>query len=110
MLFDITIDQENFQLDIPEKLLEELKPVCEDMDKEFEGGVQMGRYWVESPGDFERCQVAADRVASAMAREDKRMLYINAAYILYKAPTLNHVTVDTEYEMQDIDIVLNAPE
>jgi len=105
MNFDITIDQENFQLDIPEKLIEELRGHCEEMEKEFDKGVQMGRYWVESPGDFERCQVAADKVASAIAREDKRMLYINAAYILFKAPNLHHVTVDSNYEMQDIDLV-----
>ncbi len=106
MIFDITIDGENFQLDIPEKLIEELQPICEDMEKDFDRGLQMGRYWVDSPDHFQRCQYAADKVASAIAREDKRMLYTYATYILSKAPNLQHVTVDSNYEMQEIDLVL----
>lgn len=104
MILNINIDQEYFELDVPDALMTELEPVIKDMDKDFEKGVQMGRFWVDEPTDEQRCQVAANNLVNAMHAENKRMLYLMSAYILSKYAEIKEVIVNSDYEMQDIDI------
>ena len=102
----INIDQEGFELDVPEQLLLETRSIVADMDKEFDRGQQMGRYWIENPDDFQRCQVVANKLVDAFCLEDKRNFYLMAAYILNKMPNAREVVVNTGSEMQDIDILV----
>ena len=106
MILNINIDQEYFELDVPDALMAELDQVIKDMDKDFEKGVQMGRFWVDEPNDEQRCQVAANNLVNAMHAENKRMLYLMSAYILSKFSDIKEVVVNSDYEMQDIDIRL----
>lgn len=104
MILNINIDQELFSLDVPDGLMTELGPIIKDMDEDFDRGVQMGRFWVDKPDDEQRCQVAANNIVNAMYTENKRMLYMLSAYILSKFPGVKEVVVNSDYEMQDIDI------
>ena len=106
MILNINIDQECFQLDVPDELMTELQPFMKDMDDDFNKGVQMARFWVDEPTDEQRCQVAANNIVNAMHAENKRMLYLMSAYILSKFSDIKEVVVDSNYEMQDIDIRL----
>ncbi|MDH5735323.1 MAG: hypothetical protein OEY87_04290 [Gammaproteobacteria bacterium] len=106
MILNINIDQEYFQLDVPDGLMTELAPIMSDMDKDFDNGIQMGRFWIDNPSDEQRCQLAANNLVNAMHAENKRMLYLMSAYILNKFPTVQEVMVNSDYEMQDIDIRL----
>ena len=106
MILNINVDQECFALDVPDALMAELGPVIKDMDKDFEKGVQMGRFWVDEPDDEQRCQVAANNLVNAMYAENKRMLYLMSAYILSKFADVKEVIVNSDYEMQEIDIRL----
>ena len=106
MILNLNIDEESFEIEIKEELLNELKPILEGMDKEYDEGAQMGRYWVDKPSDEQRCQIAANNVVGAMHRENKRMLYIMAGYIVYKFPEVKGVTVNADLEMHEIDIHL----
>ena len=104
MIFNLSLDKEEFSIDIPDALLTEVEPIVKDMDGEYDRGVQMGRYWVDNPSDEERCQVAANDLVNALHAENKRMVYLLAAYILTKFPKLKIVVIDTDLEIQEIDI------
>ncbi len=104
MIFNINIDQDSFSIEVSDELMKELTPILEDMDKEFDQGCQMGRFWVEKPSDEQRCQVSANNFVNAMHSENKRMIYLMAAYILRKFPTLRGVTINSDLEMHEIDI------
>lgn len=104
MIFNLSLDKEEFSIDIPDALLTEVAPIVKDMDAEYDRGVQMGRYWVDNPSDEERCQVAANDLVNALHAENKRMVYLLAAYILTKFPNLKIVVIDTDLEIQEIDI------
>lgn len=108
MKLHINIDQEGFDLDVPEQLLGEASVIFADMDTEFNRGQQMGRYWIEQPDNFQRCQVVANKLVDAFYREDKRNFYLMAAYILHKMPNAREVVVNTGSEIQDIDILLHG--
>lgn len=105
MKLHINIDQEGFELEVPGQLLDEAQAIFTDMDKDFDRGKQMGRYWIECPDDFQRCQIVANLLVDAFYREDKRNFYLMAAYILHKKPDAIEVVVNTGEEIQDIDII-----
>ena len=104
MIFNMSIDQETFNIDIPEGLIAEVTPIIEEMDKEFDQGCQMGRFWVDKPSDEQRCQVSANNLVNALHAENKRMVYLMAAYILSKFPQLKGVVINSDLEMHEIDI------
>lgn len=108
MILNINIDDESYELEVQETLIKELKPAFDDLDSEFDRGVQMGRFWVEKPDAEQRCQVTMNKLVSAIHQEDKRNVYIMAAFIVYKFPDVLSVTFSSEYEMQDIDIHLKS--
>lgn len=104
MIFRMSIDQEAFNIDIPDELISEVTPIIENMDKEFDQGCQMGRFWVDKPSDEQRCQVSANNLVNALHAENKRMVYLMAAYILSKFPELKGVVINSDFEMHEIDI------
>lgn len=104
MILNLNIDQESFEIEIKPELLAELTPILEQMDEEYDQGAQMGRYWVDKPSSEQRCQIAANNIVSSMHRENKRMLYIMSAYIIYKFPDIKGVTINADLEMHEIDI------
>jgi len=106
MILNLNIDQDSFGIEIKPELLEELRAIHEEMDKEYDEGAQMGRFWVEKPTDEQRCQIAVNNIVNSMHRENKRMLYIMSAYIVYKFPDIKGVTTNAETEMHEIDIHL----
>jgi len=104
MNFNITIDEESYTLEVNDGLMQELKNFHSDMDAEYDKGIQLGRYWIESPDLEQRCQLTADKVVSAIHQENIRLFYLNASYILTKFPNLKSVTVSSDFEISDIDI------
>ena len=106
MNFNITIDDESYTLEVKDELMQELKSVHDEMDAEYDRGLQLGRYWIEAPNLEQRCQFTANKVVSAIHQENIRNFYIMASYILSKFPGLKRVTVSSDFEISDIDIEL----
>lgn len=102
MNFNITIDEESYTLEVSDTIMQELQGVIKDMDVGFDKGARIGRYWIDTPSDEQRCQIAADKVVSALHQQNVRMFYQMAAYILTKLPTLKMVTVSSDFEVSDI--------
>lgn len=105
MKFNITIDQQPFELELPEGIIGEAQEFITDMDADFNRGVQLGRHWLENPSDEQRCQIAANKIVTAMHQENIRLFYLMAAYVLSKFPDLKMVTVNSDNEIDEIDIM-----
>jgi len=105
MNFNITIDQEPYTLEVSEGVMQEAQPFIADMDAELDRGVQLGRHWLDSPSDEQRCQIAANKIVTAIHQENLRMFYLMSAYILSKFPALKMVTVGSDFEIDEIDIL-----
>ncbi|HED34973.1 MAG TPA: hypothetical protein ENJ08_12310 [Gammaproteobacteria bacterium] len=104
MNFNINIDEQSYTLEVTPALMQELQSTHQEMDSDFDKGLQLGRYWIEQPGDEQRCQYVADKVVSAIHQEDIRQFYLMSSYILHKYPNLKMVTVSSDFEISDIDI------
>ena len=106
MIFNINIDQEPFTLEVSEAVIKEAQEFINEMDADFNRGVQLGRHWLDSPSDEQRCQIAINKIVGAMHQENIRLVYLMASYVLSKFPNIKMITYSSDYEIDEIDIEL----
>ena len=105
MILNIAVDGQNVDINVPDTMLSEARDFFAKMDADLDKGYQMGRYWVENPNPEQRCQIAADRLVTAIENENKNMATMMSAYILSKAPHIESVVVDSSDEIQEIHFI-----
>jgi len=105
MILKLTIDDETYNIEVPEPMLEEAKEFYAKMDADMDRGWQMSRFWVEKPDLYQRCQIVADRVLGAFHSENKKMLLLMSGYILSRVPHVEEVIVDTTGDITLTEIV-----
>jgi len=105
MILKLTIDDQTYNIDVPEQIMEEAQPFYAKMDQDMDKGWQMSRLWVEKPDLYQRCQIVADRVLGAFHTENKRMVLLMSGYILSRVPHVEEVVVDTTGDITLTEIV-----
>ncbi len=105
MILKFTIDDQTYEIDVPEQVIEEGREFYDKMDRDLDKGWQMSRFWVENPDLYQRCQIVSDRILGAFHTENKRMLLLMAGYILSRVPHIDEVIVDTSGDITLTEIV-----
>ena len=105
MLLNVAIDGQNVDINVPDSMLSEAREFFAKVDSDLDKGYQMGRYWVDNPNGEQRCQIAADKLVTAIENENKNMATMMSAYILSKAPHIESVVIDSSDEIQEIHFV-----
>lgn len=101
MLLKAIIDDQELSLEIPEQILEQGQPFFAKLDADMDQGWQMSREWIARPTQIERCQIVADKLLTALEKENDRLGMLMAGYLLSRLPGLETVTLDTHGEMQN---------
>ena len=91
-------------INIPDSLLTEATDYFEMMDKSMENGYQMSQYWVEKPDTFQRCQIAADKLLTALHTHNENTYTLMAAYILSRLPDTKIVALSPDGDMNEHNI------
>ena len=105
MQITLYIDDKQQTLDISDDILKEGEDFFKIMDRDMDKGWQMSREWVDSPNVIQRCQIAADKMLSAIASENETLLMLLAGYILTRAPGVQGVRIDTNGEMAETELL-----
>ena len=105
MILNVAIDGQSVDINVPDSMLSEARDFFEKIDSDLDKGYQMGQYWIENPGPEQRCQIAADKLVTAIENENKNMATMMSAYILSKAPHIESVVVNSSDEIQEIDFL-----
>lgn len=105
MILKLTIDDQTYEIDVPEQIMQEAQEFYARMDQDMDKGWQMSRLWVEKPDLYQRCQIVADRVLGAFHTENKRMVLLMSGYILSRVPHVEEVVVDTSGDITLTEIV-----
>ncbi len=105
MLLNVAVDGQNVDINVPDSMLSEAHDFFVKMDTDLDKGYQMGRYWVDNPDGEQRCQIAADKLVTAIENENRNMATMMSAYILSKAPHIESVVIDTSDEIQEIHFI-----
>ena len=108
MLLKAIIDDQELSLEVPEQLLQQGQAFFAKLDADMDQGWQMSREWVARPNQIERCQIVADKLLTALEKENDRLGVLMAGYLLSRLPGLEAVTLDTHGEMQNTLFTLAA--
>lgn len=101
MKLTIVIDNQTRDLQLPETILEDGESFFQKMDSDMNKGWQMGPDYIESPNQVQRCQIAADKILTAIDTENENLLYLMAGYIVSRMPEVKSIDINTTGELSD---------
>ena len=107
MILKVTIDEKTFPLEVNEEMIVRADNAFKKMDGDMNRGWQMSRVWVENPSDLQRCQIAADKMLTAIQQENKATVGLMAAYIMNKLPGIIAIDIDTSGDMTLTEIEMS---
>jgi hypothetical protein len=115
MRLTVRLEETQYNIDIPEEMLSgDGEAFFRQMDQDMDKGWQMSMDFVENPGQLQRCQIAANRLHTALETENRTLVQLMAAYIVTRMPGTTVVELNETGEMQDIefsqDTSLQAPD
>ncbi|MDQ7016753.1 MAG: hypothetical protein Q9N68_10310 [Gammaproteobacteria bacterium] len=106
MKLKVTVEGESFPIEVPEVILQGADAFFQQLDADMDRGWQMSRDWIEAPDQYQRCQIVADKIVSALHRQNQKMGVLLAAYILKRVPGIQEVVVDTTGEMGETELIV----
>ena len=95
----ITVDADQYRIEVPDEVVAEGEDFFARMDADMDRGWQMSREWVEQPGTRERCQIAADKILTALHTENEALSMMMAGYILSRLPGVTGVRIINDGDM-----------
>ena len=90
----------SYSINVPASLMVEAQDFFTKMDKDMNCGWQMSRWWVPDPDENQRCQIVADKLLTAMTKNDESLAQLMCAYILKTKPTTRRIQINTDGEIQ----------
>ncbi|MDH5711049.1 MAG: hypothetical protein OEZ15_05235 [Gammaproteobacteria bacterium] len=106
MKLNIIVDGRTNAFEVPDELLTEAKDFFDQMNADMDKGWQMSRDWVQNPNAEQRCQIAADKILTAIETENEKLLVLMAAYILKTMPGVRGINIDVTGDMNETDIIM----
>ena len=78
----VILGENEYTLKIKENIINDAQSFFSKMDADMDKGWQMSKSWVENPSQFQRCQIAADRLFTSIHLNKKETAIMMAAYII----------------------------
>jgi len=99
MILNVIINEQILPIEVSAELLDEAEALFQKMDRDMDRGWQMSRDWVERPDPMQRCQIVADKLLTAIERDERNVAAMMAGYILKRLPGVARVDIDTTGDM-----------
>ncbi len=101
MILKVIADDQLYELNVPQELLEKAGEFFDRMDHDMDAGVQMSRDWVENPNLMQRIQVVGDKLLTALENENHNLGRLMAGYILDRLPQIDTLELDTSGDISN---------
>ena len=98
---NVILGENEYPLKIKEKIVTEAQSFFNQMDSDMDKGWQMSKSWVENPSQFQRCQIAADRLFTSIHLNKKETAIMMAEYIINKMPEVKVIDIDISGNMEE---------
>lgn len=108
MILNAVVEGQSHPIEVPDRLLQEAEPFFAKMDSDMDAGWQMGRDWIANPDRVHRCQIAAERLLSALHKNNQALASMMAGYILSRAPEVTEVHIDSTGEPLGTEFVMGG--
>lgn len=102
MILKLLVDDQLYELNVPEAMLPQAATFFAKMDQDMDAGWQMGRDWVPAPDQTQRVQIATNKLFTAMENDNHNLGRLMAGYILTRMPDVDMLEVSATTEIQDI--------
>lgn len=100
MQLNIIVSDYSMNLNIPDALVDASGEAFDRLDRDMDGGVQIGRDWIDAPDRHQRCQIAADKLLTALETDNENLALLSAAYIVSRLPGVTRVKIDDSGEIR----------
>ena len=104
MELKVTVEGKSHTISFPDSILQEASDYFDMMDSDMDKGYQMSHLWVENPDTFQRCQIAADKLLTALETQKESTVQMMAAYIMSRMPNTKVVSLSQSGDMSTHDI------
>lgn len=101
MILKAIVDDQVYTLNVPDPILRQGGAFFDQLDRDMDQGWQMSREWVDAPDRLQRCQIVADKLLSALEKENQRLGLMMAGYIVARLPNVEAVEFDLQGEIQN---------
>ncbi len=101
MILKAIIDEQVYTLNVPDPVIARGGDFFAQLDRDMDQGWQMSREWVEAPNRLQRCQIIADKLLTALEKENEKLGMLMAGYILTRLPGVESVELDVQGEVQN---------
>jgi len=101
MILKAIVDDQVYTLNVPDPILQQGGTFFDQLDRDMDQGWQMSREWVDAPNRLQRCQIVADKLLSALEKENERLGLMMAGYIIARLPNIDAVEFDLQGEIQN---------
>ncbi len=108
MLLNVLISGNTIPVDVPDMMLTEAQEFFKKMDKDMDKGWQMSRSWVDNLNAEQRCQVVGDKILTAIETENKQMIVMMSAYVLYKVPGSTAIRISEDGDINETEIIIGG--
>jgi hypothetical protein len=71
------------------------------LDNDMDKGWQMSQFWVENPDKNQRCQIAADKILTALDSDDQKTGVMMSAYIINRMPGTTELHLSLSGDMNE---------
>ncbi len=106
MILKAIIDDQEYKLEIPDAVLAQGEDLFAQLDADMDKGWQMSREWVNSPDRIQRCQIVANKLLTALEKENEKLGVLMAGYILSRMPGIDSLEIDTHGEVQNTQFTI----
>jgi hypothetical protein len=103
MQLNLIIDNWSMNLEIPEDYLETMADSFDKMDRDMDKGRRLGQRWIKEPNQQQRCQIAADKLLSALESNNQGMALLMGGYIVSRMEGVKQVIIDNNGEPQETE-------
>ena len=104
MELKVIVEGNSHIIKLPDDIMIMAADYFDMMDDDMDKGYQMSQYWVEKPDTFQRCQIAADKLLTALETQNENTSQLMAAYILARLPNTQVVALSQSGDMNTHDI------
>lgn len=103
MQLNLIINDWSMNLEITDEYLQNMGDSFDKMDKDMDEGRRLGQRFIKEPNQTQRCQIAADKLLSALESNNEGLALLMGGYIVTRMDGVKQVIIDNNGEPQETE-------
>jgi hypothetical protein len=101
MILKVFLEDQTYPVVVPDNIVSGAEDFFSFLDSDMDKGWQMSQFWVENPDINQRCQIAADKLLTALNNDDQKTGIMMSAYIMNRLPGSTELHLSVTGDMNE---------